>query len=341
MKAVGVHNSLPVTDTNALQDVELATPTASGRQLLVRVRAVSVNPVDTKLRMAAGSRLEFPRILGWDCAGVVESLGDECSLFKVGDEVFYAGDVTQAGCDSEYHLVDERLVGNKPKKLSFDDAAAMPLTSITAWEAIFERMGIARDAELNRGRSILIIGAAGGVGSIAIQLAKKVAGLRVIATASRPETEQWCKDLGADIVINHREEISEECQRVGEDGFDYILCLVGTAQHWRSMADVIKPQGKLCLIVDSEANQPVNINLFKPKSVAITWEFMFTRARFQTADMGQQGQLLNEVAQLLDAGVLRHTRTEHYGKLNAANLLKAHAKLESGTMLGKLVLNLS
>lgn len=340
MKAVGVHNSLPVTDINALQDVELPTPAASGRQLLVRVRAVSVNPVDTKIRMAAGSRLEFPRILGWDCAGVVESLGSECSLFKEGDEVFYAGDVTQAGCDSEFHLIDERLVGHKPKKLSFDDAAAMPLTSITAWEAMFERMNIAGDSKQNQGRSILIIGGAGGVGSIAIQLAKQLAGLRVIATASRPETEQWCKELGADVVINHREEIAEEFQRVGEVAVDYILCLVGTAQHWRSMADVIKPQGKLCLIVDTESNQPVNINLFKPKSVAITWEFMFTRARFQTPDMGEQGQLLNEVSELLDKGVLRHTRTEHFGVLNAANLLKAHAKLESGTMLGKLVLNL-
>lgn len=341
MKAVGVYNSLPVSDANALQDVELPTPTAAGRQLLVRVQAISVNPVDTKIRMTAGSRLEFPRILGWDCAGVVESLGDECSLFQVGAEVFYAGDVTQAGCNSEYHLIDERLVGNKPKSLSFDDAAAMPLTSITAWEAMFERMSIPRDVKLNQGRSILIIGAAGGVGSIAIQLAKQVAGLRVIATASRPETEKWCKDLGADAVINHREEIAEECHRVGEDGFDYILCLSGTAQHWRSMADVIKPQGRICLIVDTEANQPVNINLFKPKSVAIAWEFMFTRARFQTADMGQQGLLLNEVAGLLDNGVLRHTRTEHFGALNAANLLKAHAKLESGTMVGKLVLSVA
>lgn len=341
MKAVGVHNSLPVSDANALQDVELPSPKASGRQLLVRVRSVSVNPVDTKIRMTAGSRLEFPRILGWDCAGVVESLGSGCSLFKQGDEVFYAGDVTQAGCNSEYHLIDERLVGHKPSSLSFDDAAAMPLTSITAWEAMFERMSIPLDKKLNQGRTILIIGGAGGVGSIAIQLAKQVAGLRVIATASRPETEQWCKELGAEVVINHREELAEECQRVGLEGVDYILCLVGTAQHWRSMADIIKPQGKLCLIVDSEANQPVNINLFKPKSVAITWEFMFTRARFQTDDMGLQGQLLSTVAKLLDEGVLRHTRTEHYGVLNAANLLKAHAKVESGTMVGKLVLSLS
>lgn len=341
MKAVGVHNSLPVTDASALEDVEIAKPSAAGRFLLVRVRAVSVNPVDTKIRMAAGSRLEQPRILGWDCAGVVESVGPECTLFKAGDEVYYAGDVTRAGCNSEYHLIDERIVGHKPKKLSFDDAAAMPLTTITAWEGLFERMSISRDKAANKGRSILIIGAAGGVGSIAIQLAKKVAGLHVIATASRPETEKWCREMGADQVINHREALAEEFKRIGQSGVNYILCLVGTAQHWHGMADVILPQGKLCLIVDTESNQPVNINLFKPKSVAITWEFMFTRSRFQTADIAEQGVLLNEASRLFDAGELRHTRTEHYGTLNAVNLLKAHVKLESGTMLGKLVLSVS
>ncbi|MCP5356568.1 MAG: zinc-binding alcohol dehydrogenase family protein [Pseudomonadales bacterium] len=339
MKAVGVRNSLPVTDPAALEDVEVATPTATGRNLLVRVRAVSVNPVDTKIRLTAGSRLEMPRILGWDCAGVVEAAGEGCSLFQPGDEVFYAGDVTKAGCNGEFHLIDERLVGKKPASLSFDDAAAMPLTTITAWEALFERLAIARDASANAGRKILIIGGAGGVGSIAIQLAK-MAGLQVVATASRPETEQWCREMGADQVINHREELADECKRVGLENLDYILCLVGTAQHWRSMADVVKPQGKLCLIVDTESNQPVNINLFKPKSVAITWEFMFTRARFQTPDMDEQGKLLNEASRLLDAGTLRHTRTEHYGVLNAANLLRAHAKVESGSMMGKLVLSL-
>jgi len=341
MKAVGVHNSLPVTDPHALQDVEIPTPLATGRFLLVRVRAVSVNPVDTKIRMAAGSRLEQPRILGWDCAGVVEAVGDQCSLFKPGDEVYYAGDVTRAGCNSEYHLIDERIVGHKPVSLSFDDAAAMPLTTITAWEALFERMGIAKDRAGNKGKSILIIGAGGGVGSIAVQLAKNVAGLHVIASASRPETEKWCLEMGADEVIDHREALADEFKLIGCTGVNYILCLVGTAQHWHGMADVILPQGKICLIVDTESNQPVNINLFKAKSVAISWEFMFTRARFQTADIAEQGVLLNEAAKLLDGGVLRHTRTEHYGALIAANLLKAHAKLESGTMLGKLVLTVN
>ncbi len=341
MKAVGVHNSLPVTDVSALEDVQIAKPSATGRVLLLRVRAGSVNPDDTKIRMAAGSRLEQPRILGWDCAGVVESVGPDCTLFKAGDEVYYAGDVTRAGCNSEYHLIDERIVGRKPSKLSFDDAAAMPLTTITAWEAMFERMNISRDSAANKGKSILIIGAAGGVGSIAIQLAKKVAGLQVVATASRFESEKWCRDLGADQVIDHREALAEELKRIGQNGVNYILCLVGTAQHWHGMADVILPQGKLCLIVDTESNQPVNINLFKPKSVAITWEFMFTRARFQTPDIAEQGVLLNEASSLFDSGVLRHTRTEHYGDLNAVNLLKAHTKIETGTMIGKLVLSVS
>jgi len=338
MKAVGVHNSLPVTDPQALQDVDIPTPVATGRFLLVRVHAVSVNPVDTKIRMAAGSRLEQPRILGWDCAGVVVAVGDQCSLFKPGEEVFYAGDVTRAGCNSEYHLIDERIVGHKPASLGFDDAAAMPLTTITAWEALFERLGIAKDRSANKGKSILIIGGAGGVGSIAIQLAKNLAGLHVIASASRPETEKWCMEMGADEVINHREALADEFKLIGCSGVNYILCLVGTAQHWHGMADVILPQGRICLIVDTESNQPVNINLFKAKSVSISWEFMFTRSRFQTADIAEQGVLLNEAAKLLDAGLLRHTRTEHYGALTAANLLKAHAKLESGTMLGKLVL---
>jgi len=339
MKAVGVYNSLPATQSNALEDAIVPDPVATGRDLLVRVRAVSVNPVDTKIRMAAGQGLEMPRILGWDCAGVVEAVGNQNSTFRVGDEVYYAGDVTRSGSNGELHLIDERIVARKPKSLSFDQAAAMPLTTITAWEAMFDRMNISRNKFDNEGKSILIIGGAGGVGSIAVQLAKQVAGLKVIATASRPETQQWCQEMGADHVINHRESLVEECKKVGVTGVNYVLCLVGTAMHWQSMADLILPQGNLCLIVDTENNEPMNINLFKPKSVSITWEFMFTRARFQTDDMDQQGILLAEAARLFDAGVLRHTQTEHYGDLTAQNLLRAHLKIESGTMIGKLVLN--
>ena len=234
--------------------------------------------------------------------------------------------------------IDERIVGKKPESLSFAEAAAMPLTTITAWEALFDRMAISRDAMRNAGRSILIIGGAGGVGSIAIQLAK-LAGLKVIATASRPNSNQWCLDMGADAVINHHKSFIDELKENGQSGVDYIFCTAGTAQHWHGMVDVINPQGKICLIVDSESNQPLNINLLKAKSVTVVWEFMFTRARFQTADMAAQGVLLNEAADLLDSGKLRHTMTEHLQPVNATNLKQAHAKMESATMLGKLVLS--
>lgn len=339
MKAVGVYNSLPIGNVNSLQDVEMASPEPGPGELLVRVRAVSVNPVDTKIRMAAGSNLAQARILGWDCAGVVQAVGAGCERFQAGDEVYYAGDVTRAGCNSEFHVVDERIVGHKPVSLSFEDAAAMPLTTITAWEALFERMHIEQNPTGNAGRTLLIIGAAGGVGSIAIQLAKQLAGLEVIATASRPETAQWCRELGADHVIDHRQPFDDELKTLGIQGVDDIFCLSGTAQHWHAMADVIKPQGKICLIVDSENNQPLNINLLKPKSVGIVWEFMFTRPRFGTRDIAAQGELLDAAAALLDQGILRHTRTEHMRPMNADNLRKAHARMESGTMIGKLVLS--
>ncbi len=338
MKAIGVHSSLPVSNQKALEDLELPDPKAAGRDLLVRVKAVSVNPVDTKIRMSVGASAAQPRVLGWDCAGIVEAVGPEAILFKPGDEVYYAGDVTRPGCNSELHLVDERIVGHKPPALDFEEAAAMPLTTITAWEAMFDRMGIARTAEANAGRSILIIGGAGGVGSIAIQLAR-LAGLRVIATASREETQQWCRDMGAEVVVNHHNSLLDEFKEQGIDGADYIFCTSGPARYWHDMADLIKPQGKLCLIVDSESNQPLNINLFKPKSATIVWEFMFTRPRFQTADMAAQGALLNEAAALLEKGELRHTLTERAGELNALNLRQAHARLESGSMIGKLVLS--
>ncbi len=338
MKAVGVFSSLPVSNEKALQDIEIPAPVVGGRDLLVRVNAISVNPVDTKIRMTVGNNVPQARVLGWDCAGVVEAVGPECSNFKPGDEVYYAGDVTRAGCNSELHLVDERIVGRKPGTLSFAEAAAMPLTTITAWEALFERMAVSRDAKRNAGLSILIIGGAGGVGSIAIQLAK-LAGLKVIATASRPTSSQWCTDLGADAVINHHKSFIDELKENGQTGVDYIFCTAGTAQHWHGMADVINPQGKICLIVDSESNQPLNINLLKAKSVTVVWEFMFTRARFQTADMAAQGVLLQEAADLLDSGKIRHTMTDHLQPINATNLRQAHARMESATMLGKLVLS--
>jgi len=340
MKAIGFYQYLPVDNPQSLVEVEVLTPEPNGRDLLVRVKAVSVNPVDVKVRSRLKTVEEQPKIIGWDAAGVVESVGSEVSLFKAGDEVYYAGDITRPGCNSEFHLVDERIVGRKPASLSFEQAAAMPLTTITAWEALFDRLGVEKGAAAEQERkSVLVIGGAGGVGSIAIQLAKKVAGCRVIATASRDDTAAWCRRLGADEIINHHEPFAEEFKRIGSDEVDYILCFNSTEKHIQNMADVIKPQGRICTIVETKGGQPVNISIFQAKSVGFMWELMFTRPMFKTPDMQAQHDLLNETAQLLDDGVLQTTMTENYGPLTAENLRKAHGKLESGSMIGKLVLS--
>ena len=301
-------------------DIELPKPSPSGRDLLVKVDAVSVNPVDYKQRKAATSS----KILGWDAAGTVEAVGNEVSLFKPGDAVYYAGDVTRPGSNSEFHLVDERIVGRKPKKLDFAQAAAMPLTSITAWEAFYDRM------KVQRGKRILIISGAGGVGSIGIQLAKH-AGMHVIATASRPDSIAWVKSLGADEVVGR-----DFCSQV-KTPVDYIANFSGDLDaYWDAMAELVAPQGAVVAIV---ANQkPLSMDLVRSKSVSVCWELMFTRPRFKTPDMIEQHKLLNQVAELLDTGKLKCTLKETLSPINGANLRKAHERLESGTMIGKLVL---
>jgi zinc-binding alcohol dehydrogenase family protein len=321
-------------------EVDLPDPAPSDRDLLVRIEAVSVNPVDTKVRRRQEGVLTDPRIPGWDAAGVVEAVGGNVSLFNEGDEVYYAGDITRPGCDSQYHLVDERIVGRKPASLSFEQAAAMPLTTITAWESLFDRLEVdgSTPAKGNR-RTVLIIGGAGGVGSIAIQLAKKKAGLDVIATASRTESAEWCRKLGADEIINHHEPFAEEFKRIGAEEVEYILCFNSTELHIQNMADVIRPQGKICTIVETEDSRPVNISLFQAKSVGFMWELMFTRSMFKTPDMRAQHDLLNEAGRMLDEGHLKTTLTENYGPLNAENLRRAHGRVESGSMIGKLVLS--
>jgi NADPH2:quinone reductase len=340
MKAVGLYKYLPIDHPESLIDVEVPKPEARGRDLLVRVKAVSVNPVDTKVRSPKDKVEPEPKILGWDAAGVVEAVGGEASRFKAGDEVYYAGSIVRQGCDAEFHLVDERIVGRKPRSLSFEQAAAMPLTTITAWEALFDRLGVPRETPAaSSSRSVLIIGGAGGVGSIAIQIARQVAGLRVIATASREETAAWCRELGADEVIDHRLPFLPELQRIGHGEVDYILCFNSLEQHLPHMADAIKPQGRICSIIGAKGGQPVNINVFQPKSVAFCFELMFTRSQFQTPDMAAQHDLLEKAARLFDDGTLRHTMRESYGPLDADNLRKAHATLESGRMIGKLVLS--
>ncbi len=329
MKAVVHTRPLPITDAAALVDLELPTPTPGPRDLLVRVHAISVNPVDTKRRKDAAKTDDKPRVLGWDAAGVVEAVGAEAKLFKPGDEVYYAGDVTRPGANSELHCVDERIVGRKPKTLDFAQAAAIPLTAITAWESFHHLM------QVQAGKTILIIGGAGGVGSIGIQLAK-IAGLEVIATASRPETIAWCKSLGADQTIDHRKPLPPQLAALGLKYVDYIANFSGDLDgYWDAMAEMIAPFGRMVAIVGNQ--KPLNNDLVRGKSVSFSWEFMFTRARFQ-ADMLEQHKLLNQVADWLDSGKLKGTLKETLAPINAANLRAAHAKLEAGTMVGKLVL---
>jgi NADPH2:quinone reductase len=334
MKAVAHTRPLPVSDAASLVDIELPKPAPKGHDLLVQVEAVSVNPVDTKRRLDPAKTDDKPRVLGWDAAGTVDAVGSDVSLFKPGDAVYYAGDVTRAGCDSEYHLVDERIVGRKPKSLDFAEAAAIPLTAITAWECYFDRMKIDPGGK-QRGATLLVIGGAGGVGSIGIQLAK-LAGLTVIATASRPESIAWVKSLGADNVVNHRQPLEPQIEALGLKYVDYIATFNDLDAHWPAMAELIAPLGSMVTIVGNQ--KPLALDAVRGKSATFSWEFMFTRPRFQTPDMIEQHRLLNQVADWLDAGKLKGTLRETLSPINAANLRAAHAKLESGTTIGKLVL---
>ncbi len=334
MKAVALKRYLPSSNPESLLDVELPDPTPQGHDLLVRVQAISVNPVDVKVRSPKDKVEASPRVLGWDAAGVVEAVGPDVKRFKRGDAVYYAGSILRPGCDSELHLVDERIVGLKPRSLDFAQAAALPLTALTAYEALFDRCAIDVGGR-HKGRTLLIINGAGGVGSIAIQLAK-LAGLRVIATASRPESQQWCRELGADHVINHREDIPGQLKKLDIPEVDYLFNTVDTTGYWNVMVDVIKPFGRIVSIVES--SQPVDLGRLMGKSASFSWELMFTRSRFQTPDMDEQHRALKQVAEWLDAGRLRTTLTEKLSPISAANLRAAHAQVESGKMVGKLVL---
>ncbi|KDR26838.1 MULTISPECIES: zinc-binding alcohol dehydrogenase family protein [Caballeronia] len=335
MKAIGLTRYLPISNPGSLVDIELDKPTPTGRDLLVKIEAIAVNPVDTKVRAPKDKIEETPRVLGWDAAGVVEAVGPDVTLFKAGDPVYYAGDITRQGVNSEFHLIDERIVGAKPKSLDFTHAAALPLTTITAWEALFERLGVSAEGK-DAGKSVLIIGGAGGVGSIGIQLAKRVAKLQVIATASRPESAKWAEDLGADHIVNHFDDIPKQMKAIGFPEVDYVLIFNDTDKHFPAAADVIKPQGGIASIVENA--QPVPVELLKAKSAAFHWEFMFTRAMFKTPDMIEQHKLLSEVARLIDAGTIRTTLGKNLGAINAANLREAHRLLEEGRTVGKLVL---
>lgn len=334
MKAVGYRQSLPISDNESLLDVEVPDPVAKGKDLLVEVKAISVNPVDTKVRLRQGSENGEYKILGYDAAGIVKSAGDACTLFKPGDEVFYAGSITRPGTNSQLHLVDERIVGKKPKSLDFAQAAALPLTSITAWELLFDRFEVPK-AKSSTG-VILIVGGAGGVGSILIQLCRQLTGLTIVATASRKETQDWCKELGAHHVIDHSKSFKEEFARIGIAQANFIASLTGTKEHYMNLIEVLAPQGKFGVIDDPKT---IDAMPLKTKCASLHWEFMFARSMFNTPDIEKQHELLDEVADLVDAGKIRTTVGEVCGTINAANLKKVHALVESGTSKGKMVLS--
>ncbi|MCK8105439.1 zinc-binding alcohol dehydrogenase family protein [Pseudoalteromonas sp. 2CM41L] len=332
MKAIGYQKSLPIENELSLQDIELETPTAHGHDILVEVKAVSVNPVDFKIRQAMPAAEGEYKVIGWDATGVVKSVGENVSLFKPGDKVWYAGDITRSGSNAQFQLVDERIVGHMPSSLSYGEAAALPLTSITAWELLFDRLNVAKNDD---SKSILVIGAAGGVGSIMVQLLKQRTKLNIIASASRAETISWLEDLGADTIVNHRNPLSEEFAAKNLSEVDYVVSLNNTEQHLPEIEKVVKPQGQFALIDDPET---LNIVPFKNKSVSVHWELMFTRSLFKTDDMQEQHVILNNVATMIDQGQIKTTVGEHLGKINAANLRKAHQYLESQTAKGKVVL---
>lgn len=331
MRAIGYRHA---GDPDVLEDIELPDPEVSGRDLLVEVRAISVNPVDTKVRRRQGpAEGHDHHVLGWDVAGVVRETGPDVTVFEPGDEVWYAGSIARAGANSELHLVDERIAAKKPGSLDFAQAAALPLTAITAWELLFDRLGVPRgDGE---GQTLLVVGAAGGVGSILVQLAARLTALRVVGTASRPETRQWVEQLGAHDVIDHREPLSQELARLGIDGVELVAGLTHTDAHFAEIVACLAPQGRVGVIDDPAE---LDVKLLKQKAASLHWEFMFTRSMFETPDMIEQHRLLTDVAELIDDGTLRTTTDSTYGEISAATLGQAHAFVERGRAVGKVVL---
>lgn len=338
MRAVAYTHSLPITEMDALQDMHLPEPPAPrGRDLLVEIRAVSVNPVDTKVRLRTDPAGE-PKVLGWDAAGVVRATGPDATLFRPGDAVFYAGSLARPGTNAELHLVDERIVGPKPKRLSFAEAAAVPLTAITAWEALFDRLRIPRHPPgggPSREAAVLVVGGAGGVGSMAVQLLRQLTGFAVVATASRAETQDWARRMGAHHVLDHGAALVPQARALGLP-VPYVFVTTHTQEHWPAVCEILAPQGAVCLIDDPPA--PPDVRLLKVKAASLHWELMFTRSMFGTPDMEDQHRILAEVSHMLDAGTLRSTLSEVLGPITAANLRRAHAALEAGHTRGKLVL---
>lgn len=338
MKAVGIIEYLPVEDPSCFVDFEAPLPSPSGRDILVAVQAIAVNPVDVKVRAGRGkgedAKEDPPRIIGWDASGFVEAVGPEVTLFKPGDEVYYAGDITRSGSYAEYQLVDERIVGSKPKTLQHAEAAALPLTTITAFEALFDRLEIDPDGA-NKNESILIIGAGGGVGSIGIQLAK-LAGLTVIATASRENSIDWVCKLGADHVVNHHNDMVAQVRKLGMEYVDHIA-IFNDMRHWNTAVELIRPQGGIVTIDDTDV--PMPMEKMKSKAASLHWEFMFARSMHQTQDMIEQHNLLSRVAQEIDEGKIKSTLAKTLSPINAANLREAHRLIETGASIGKVVVH--
>ena len=335
MKAVAHHRCLPITDPQSLVDVQLPDPVPGDRDLRVRVRAVSVNPVDTKVRAGVPPADGEARVLGYDAAGVVDAVGAKVTRFKPGDEVYYAGSRIRPGTNAELHCVDERIVGRKPRSLDFAQAAAMPLTTITAWEALFDRLQLRLGSPHEAG-TLLITAGAGGVGSIAIQLARRLSGARVIATASRAESRAQAERLGAHDVIDHSRPLSEELKAAGVRWVERIFSVSQTQRHYPELVKVIAPQGRLCVIDDPA--EPLDARPLKARCASLHWEAMFTRSSFETPDMIEQGRLLDEVSRLVDEGLIVSTHARTLGRIDAATLREAHALVESGRMVGKVVL---
>ncbi|MBL1293162.1 MAG: zinc-binding alcohol dehydrogenase family protein [Thiotrichales bacterium] len=338
MKAIGYLKPQPIDKPNSLIDIELPKPKATGRDLLVKVNAISVNPVDTKIRVKATPGEGEHKVLGWDAVGEVVAIGDDTEFYSVGDKVWYAGDLTRPGTNAEFHLVDERIVGRKPDSLSNAEAAAIPLTAITAWELLFDRLGFEYQTAPKKTdeQRLLIVGAAGGVGSILVQLAAQLTQATVIGTASRPSSQEWVKNLGVDHVINHNEPLTNELKRIGIDSVTHVISLNHTEQHYEQIVEALAPQGKFALIDDPKTK--LDIMKLKIKSISLHWEFMFTRSMFNTSDVSKQRDLLNTLSSLIDAGTIKTTFGENYGTINAENLKRAHAHIESGSAIGKIVL---
>ncbi|MBW8717874.1 MAG: zinc-binding alcohol dehydrogenase family protein [Variovorax paradoxus] len=333
MKAIGYYQPLPIDNPESLQDIELPAPVAGPRDLLVRVKAISVNPVDTKVRKNMAPEAGQPKVLGWDAAGTVEAVGAGVKNFKVGDRVYYAGSIVRPGANAELHAVDERIAALAPTSLDDAQAAALPLTTITAYELLFDRLKVPKNG--GAGQTLLVTGGAGGVGSILIQLARQLTQLRVVATASRAETRAWCLALGAHAVIDHSKPLAAELKAAGIGEVDMVASLTQTGQHYAQIIESLKPQGQLAVIDDLPSLDAMPL---KTKCISLHWEMMFARSRFETPDIAEQGALLAEVAALVDAGRIRTTANASFGAINAANLRKAHALIESGKAQGKVVL---